>query len=70
VIAVLLRRRPAARSHLPVEVDTAINRGVWRAMELRQPTSVPWPAMPVGKSNEHISYPGMLTLSVETLIRL
>src|SRR4029453_1233638 len=28
------------------------------------------PAMPVGKSNEHISYPGTLTLSAETLIRL
>jgi len=28
------------------------------------------PAMPIGKSNEHISYPGTLTLSAETLIRL
>jgi creatinine amidohydrolase len=59
--------------HLPVEVDTAINRGVLkRAMELL-PADAPvtvLPAMPVGKSNEHISYPGTLTLSAETLIRL
>jgi creatinine amidohydrolase len=59
--------------HLPVEVDTAINRGVLaRAMELL-PAYLPvtvLPAMPVGKSNEHISYPGTLTLSAETLIRL
>jgi creatinine amidohydrolase len=26
--------------------------------------------MPIGKSNEHIAYPGTLTLSAETLIRL
>ncbi len=59
--------------HLPVEVDTAINRGVLaRAMELL-PADLPvtvLPAMPVGKSNEHIAYPGTLTLSAETLIRL
>lgn len=59
--------------HLPVEVDAAINRGVVaRAMELLPP-GLPvtfLPAMPIGKSNEHISYPGTLTLSAETLIRL
>jgi creatinine amidohydrolase len=59
--------------HLPVEVDAAINRGVLgRALELL-PTELPvtvLPAMPVGKSNEHIAYPGTLTLSAETLIRL
>ncbi|CAN5534409.1 hypothetical protein BH10PSE6_BH10PSE6_14960 [soil metagenome] len=59
--------------HLPVEVDTAINRGVvTRARELL-PAELPvtfLPAMPIGKSNEHISYPGTLTLSAETLIRL
>jgi creatinine amidohydrolase len=59
--------------HLPVEVDAAINRGVLaRAMELL-PADLPvtfLPAMPIGKSNEHISYPGTLTLSAETLIRL
>ena len=59
--------------HLPVEVDAAINRGVLaRAMELAPP-DLPvtvLPAMPVGKSNEHIAYPGTLTLSAETLSRL
>ena len=59
--------------HLPVEVDTAINRGVVaRARELL-PAELPvtfLPAMPIGKSNEHIAYPGTLTLSAETLIRL
>jgi creatinine amidohydrolase len=59
--------------HLPVEVDTAINRGILaRAMELLPPDLpvTALPAMPIGKSNEHISYPGTLTLSAETLIRL
>ena len=59
--------------HLPVEVDAAINRGVlMRSLELLPP-ELPvtvLPAMPVGKSNEHIAYPGTLTLSAETLIRL
>jgi creatinine amidohydrolase len=59
--------------HLPVEVDAAINRGVLaRAIELTPP-GLPvtvLPAMPVGKSNEHIAYPGTLTLTAETLIRL
>jgi len=59
--------------HLPVEVDTAINRGVLaRTLELL-PSNLPvtvLPAMPIGKSNEHIAYPGTLTLSAETLIRL
>src|SRR5258707_1005433 len=59
--------------HLPVEVDTAINRGILaRAMEL-VPPDLPvtvLPAMPIGKSNEHVSYPGTLTLSVETSIMM
>ena len=59
--------------HLPVEVDAAINRGVSRARMELLPADLPvtfLPAMPIGKSNEHISYPGTLTLSAETLIRL
>ncbi len=59
--------------HLPVEVDARINAGVLqRAIEL-VPDDVPvtvLPAMPIGKSNEHLAYPGTLTLSAETLIRL
>jgi creatinine amidohydrolase len=59
--------------HLPVEVDTAINRGVVERAKALLPADFPvtfLPAMPIGKSNEHISYPGTLTLSAETLIRL
>ncbi|MBO6785067.1 MAG: creatininase family protein [Alphaproteobacteria bacterium] len=59
--------------HLPVYVDACVNAGVIaRALELlpeRLPVTV-LPAMPVGKSNEHLAFPGTLTLSAETLIRL
>ena len=59
--------------HLPVEVDARINAGVLaRALEL-MPDEMPLtvlPAMPVGKSNEHTAFPGTLSLSAETLIRL
>ena len=59
--------------HLPLCVDACINQGVVaRALELlpeRVPVTV-LPAMPVGKSNEHVAFPGTLTLSAETLIRL
>src|SRR6202042_3210023 len=59
--------------HLPVEVDTAMNRGVIDRTKAVLPADFPvtfLPPMPIGKSNEHISYPGTLTLSAETLIRL
>lgn len=59
--------------HLPVYVDACINAGiVARTIELL-PADSPvtfLPAMPVGKSNEHISFPGTLTLTAETLTRL
>lgn len=59
--------------HLPVEVDARINAGVLaRALEI-MPADLPvtvLPAMPVGKSNEHLAFPGTLSLSAETLIRL
>ena len=59
--------------HLPLCVDACINQGILaRALELL-PEQVPvaiLPAMPVGKSNEHIAFPGTLTLSAETLLRL
>jgi creatinine amidohydrolase len=59
--------------HLPLCVDACINEGILaRALELlpeRLPVVV-LPPMPVGKSNEHIAFPGTLTLSAETLIRL
>lgn len=59
--------------HLPVEVDARINEGVLaRTVELL-PNELPvtvLPAMPIGKSSEHIAFPGTLSLSAETLIRL
>jgi len=59
--------------HLPVRVDAAINAGIIaRAVELL-PAGSPvlvLPAMPVGKSNEHLRFPGTLSLSYETLARL
>jgi len=59
--------------HLPVRVDAAINAGIiTRAVEL-MPADCPalvLPMMPVGKSDEHLAFPGTLTLSYETLGRV
>lgn len=59
--------------HLPVRVDAAINAGILaRAMALA-PADLPvlvLPALPIGKSNEHIAYPGTLSLPFETLAKL
>jgi creatinine amidohydrolase len=59
--------------HLPVRVDAAINAGIIaRAVEL-MPADYPalvLPMMPVGKSDEHLAFPGTLTLSHETLARV
>src|ERR671922_1917199 len=59
--------------HLPVATDACINRGVLaRALELMpDDLSVTiLPMLPVGKSNEHLAFPGTLSLSAETLIRV
>lgn len=59
--------------HLPVATDAVINQGiVARALEL-VPDALPLtvlPMLPVGKSDEHIGFPGTLTLAAETLTRL
>jgi len=59
--------------HLPVAVDTClVDAVVRRAMELL-PLGTPVLALPttaVGKSNEHVDFPGTLTLSAETLGRV
>lgn len=59
--------------HLPVRVDAAINAGIiTRAVEL-MPAECPALVLPmtaVGKSDEHLSFPGTLTLSYETLARV
>jgi len=57
--------------HLPVGVDAIINAGiVERAMPQMPDSVLVLPAMPIGKSNEHLAFPGTLTLSAETLTRL
>ena len=58
--------------HLPVGVDTFIMEGYLRRVVERLPTDLPVLFLPVqtlGKSNEHIAFPGTLTLSAETVIR-
>ena len=57
--------------HLPVRVDAAINEAiVARAVAIMQDSTpvLVLPALAIGKSNEHIGYPGTLSLSHETLI--
>lgn len=59
--------------HLPVFVDACVNEGIVAEVLRRLPDDLPvtfLPMMPVGKSNEHMAYPGTLTLTAETLIRL
>jgi creatinine amidohydrolase len=59
--------------HLPVRVDAAINAGiVARVIELMPSdgTALVLPMMPFGKSDEHLAFPGTLTLSYETLGRV
>ena len=59
--------------HLPVRVDAAINAGiVARAIELMPSDcmALVLPMMPFGKSDEHLAFPGTLTLSYETLGRV
>ena len=57
--------------HLPVSVDTSLVNGVIEAALPHLPDALPvlfMPTQQVGKSNEHIRYPGTLTLSAQTLI--
>ena len=57
--------------HLPVSVDTSLVNGVIEAALPHLPATLPilfMPTQQVGKSTEHIRYPGTLTLSAQTLI--
>lgn len=59
--------------HLPVSVDTTLVDGVIAASlpHLTAELLVLFlPTQQVGKSNEHIRFPGTLTLSAETLVRV
>ncbi len=58
--------------HLPVGVDTFINEGYLERAVARVPADLPvlfLPLQAIGKSNEHIEFPGTLTFSAETLTR-
>lgn len=51
--------------HLPVRVDAAINAGIVARAAALMPADLPaliLPALPIGKSDEHLAYPGTLTL--------
>ncbi|MCJ0761658.1 creatininase family protein [Variovorax terrae] len=59
--------------HLPVSVDTTLVDSVVAASLPHLPDDLPvlfLPTQQVGKSNEHLRFPGTLTLSAETLIRV
>jgi len=59
--------------HLPVSVDSCINAMLLERVLAQAPPELGITALPlqaVGKSNEHLAFPGTLTLSAETLIRL
>ena len=59
--------------HLPVSVDTYLVNGVVATCLAYLPASVPvlfLPTQAVGKSDEHVRFPGTLTLTAETTIRL
>ena len=59
--------------HLPVSVDASLVNGVIEASLPHLGADLPvlfLPTQQVGKSNEHLRFPGTLTLGVETLIRV
>ena len=59
--------------HLPVSVDTTLVDGVVNASLPHLPADLPvlfLPTQHIGKSNEHIRFPGTLTLSAQTIISL
>ena len=59
--------------HLPVSVDTTLVDGVVAASLMHLPPELPvlfLPTQQIGKSNEHARFPGTLSLSAETLMRV
>ena len=59
--------------HLPVFVDSCINQSLLALALEAAPPHLPVTALPiqnVGKSDEHIAFPGTLTLSADTLTRM
>ena len=58
--------------HLPVGVDTLINEGYLARTRALVPDDLDvlfLPVQAVGKSNEHLAFPGTITLTAETVIR-
>ena len=59
--------------HLPLSVDACINEGILaRALSL-VPAALPvtvLPAMPIGRSDEHLGFPGTLSLDPATIMLL
>lgn len=58
--------------HLPVGVDTLIASGMVGEVTRRFPVEISalfLPVQAIGKSNEHLAFPGTLTLTAETAIR-
>jgi creatinine amidohydrolase len=59
--------------HLPVYVDACINHGVLQHALAKIPDTLPVTVLPpqmIGKSNEHLAFPGTLSFSVDTLTRM
>jgi creatinine amidohydrolase len=59
--------------HLPVYVDSCINHGLLAQALEEAPADLPIVALPiqsVGKSDEHLAFPGTLTISAGTLTDL
>ena len=59
--------------HLPVSVDTTINRGVVARTLSKCPADLPVLVLPtqcIGNAVEHLRYPGTLTTTPETLLTL
>jgi creatinine amidohydrolase len=59
--------------HLPLSVDATLVDGIVAAALPHLPAELPvlfLPTQQVGKSNEHVRFPGTLTLSAETVIRV
>ena len=59
--------------HLPVGVDALLGEAACMGLHQRLPVDAPvWfgPSLALGKSNEHLDYPGTISLSARTLRRL
>lgn len=59
--------------HLPVRTDAAISAGIVERAVALMPDDLPalvLPALPIGKSDEHLAYPGTLTLPYDLLGRV